>query len=215
MSQQHIGCAPGNLSLTELLYAIIGACDSAASEGIDYHKALATVKRYAGEALKVEQPKPAGAMWVKDALKWSKEAIEFANKEFECPHPLIETWGNLYMNVLHAIDQALDESSTASNKERLPKEIARDAYELGLLTQAGNAVPAFEEWWGNVDESTINDAKELSFNKEAIEFAEWAGWEWRRVEGKSLWENQKTLEVIKTNALYERYKRECSASGKA
>jgi hypothetical protein len=43
---------------------------------------------------------------------------------------------------------------------------------------------------------------------EAVGFAEWAGWEWRRVEGKSLWENQKTLEVSKTDKLYERYKKE-------
>lgn len=59
------------------------------------------------------------------------------------------------------------------------------------------------------------DESGTASNKDAIEFAEWAGWEWRRVEGKSLWENQKTLEVIKTNVLYERYQRECGAAGKA
>lgn len=46
---------------------------------------------------------------------------------------------------------------------------------------------------------------------DAVEFAEWAGWDWRRVEGKSMWENQKTLEVLKTQDLYERYEK---ATGK-
>lgn len=39
-----------------------------------------------------------------------------------------------------------------------------------------------------------------------VAFAEWCGWDWRRVEGKSLWENQKTLEVKKTAELYEIFK---------
>lgn len=38
-----------------------------------------------------------------------------------------------------------------------------------------------------------------------IAFAEWAGWDWQRVEGKNLWENQKTLEVMKSEKLYETY----------
>lgn len=42
--------------------------------------------------------------------------------------------------------------------------------------------------------------------EDAVEFAEWAGWDWRRVEGKSLWENQKTLEVMKTAQLYKLFK---------
>jgi hypothetical protein len=49
--------------------------------------------------------------------------------------------------------------------------------------------------------------------KEVVAFAEWAGWEWRRVEGKSLWENQKTLDVINSKELYERFEKETTEQG--
>jgi hypothetical protein len=31
------------------------------------------------------------------------------------------------------------------------KEILRDAYELGIMTQAGNTVPTFEHWFDSID----------------------------------------------------------------
>jgi hypothetical protein len=65
---------------------------------------------------------PTGAVWVKDALQQSKDAIEFADKEFACPQHFVETWGNMYMNALHAIDQAMDERADwISVKDRLPE----------------------------------------------------------------------------------------------
>lgn len=87
------------------------------------------------EAVKDEVGEQDGFMWIKDALKWSKEAIEFANKEFECPEHFVETWGNLYMNVLHAIDQALDESAPASNSEQITAALQKfvSMHETGLL----------------------------------------------------------------------------------
>lgn len=65
----------------------------------------------------------------------------------------------------------------------------------------------FVEW---LDES--GQSKEGN-NEREVAFAEWAGWEWRRVEGKNLWENQKTLEVIKSNDLHERFEKDTGNIG--
>jgi hypothetical protein len=46
------------------------------------------------------------AKWVKDALQWAKEAIDFASDRMQCPEPWVETWGNTYMNAMHAIQEA-------------------------------------------------------------------------------------------------------------
>ena len=64
-----------------------------------------------------------------------------------------------------------------------------------------------KEYWENVewlDEYGTAAGRE----DDAVAFAEWAGWDWRRVEGKSMWENQKTLEVLSTSKLHEKYKKE-------
>lgn len=98
--------------------------------------------------------------WVKGALQWAKETIDFAWDYIKVPESLVETWGNMFMNTMNAIQEAQREiESPAAGRE-----------------------------------------------DEAVMFAEWAGWDWRRVEGKNLWENQKTLEVMKTTQLYELFK---------
>jgi hypothetical protein len=43
------------------------------------------------------------------ALKEAKETIEWAMKELDCKEKLVETWGNLYLNALSLIDDALIE----------------------------------------------------------------------------------------------------------
>lgn len=50
------------------------------------------------------------------ALKTAMEAIEFADKEFDCPRPLVETWGNMYMNALAQIEQALNNAGISVQK---------------------------------------------------------------------------------------------------
>lgn len=54
----------------------------------------------------------------------------------------------------------------------------------------------------------ITDVLRSGREEDVVEFAEWAGWDWRRVEGKSMWENQKTLETLSTSKLHEKYKKE-------
>lgn len=44
--------------------------------------------------------------WVKNALEWAKDTIEFASDKMQCPEPWVETWGNHYMNAMHAIQEA-------------------------------------------------------------------------------------------------------------
>lgn len=65
------------------------------------------------EKILVEEPRP-GPVWVKDALTWAKEALNFAADHINIPESLTEHWGNMYLNSLHAIDQALDESGAAA-----------------------------------------------------------------------------------------------------
>lgn len=75
-----------------------------------------------------------------------------------------------------------------------------------------------KDTWKNIESKSIDYRKAIiaeyikgtaaGREEDAVEFAEWAGWDWRRVEGKSMWENQKTLEVLSTSKLYERYKKE-------
>jgi hypothetical protein len=56
----------------------------------------------------------------------------------------------------------------------------------------------------------LDESGAIPSGEREIAFAEWAGWDWRRVEGKNLWENQKTLEVMKTAQLYELFKQKDS-----
>lgn len=115
------------------------------------------------EAVKDEVGETEGVVWVKDALKWSKEAIEFANKDFECPQPLVETWGNLYMNVLHAIDQALNESAPTPNSDQITAALRKfvSMHEAGLLPSRFT----YEEGKRALEG--------VGTNNDAIEFAEW------------------------------------------
>lgn len=50
------------------------------------------------------------------ALQAAKEAIDFAEKEFDCPQPLIETWGNAVMNALALIEEALNSKGISVQK---------------------------------------------------------------------------------------------------
>lgn len=73
---------------------------------------------------------------------------------------------------------------------------------FGIDLRISVRIDQVAEWF---DES--GQSKEGNKERE-VAFAEWASWEWRRVEGKNLWENQKTLEVLKSNDLYERFEKE-------
>lgn len=56
--------------------------------------------------------------WVKDALQWAKEAIDFTYDYVKVPDSLVETWGNMYMNTMHAIQEAQREiESPAAGRE--------------------------------------------------------------------------------------------------
>lgn len=60
--------------------------------------------------------------WIPEALQWAKEALSFASDHINIPESLTEHWGNMYLNSLHAIDQALDESaSPESGREESEK----------------------------------------------------------------------------------------------
>lgn len=50
------------------------------------------------------------------ALKDAKEIIEFADKHFDCPPHLVETWGNLIMNGLSIIEDVLNSKGVAVQK---------------------------------------------------------------------------------------------------
>lgn len=52
--------------------------------------------------------------WVKAALQWAKETIDFAWDYVKVPESLVETWGNMYMNTMNAIQQAQRETETAA-----------------------------------------------------------------------------------------------------
>jgi hypothetical protein len=114
----------------ELIYRIVEQWGNA----VEMPNMVGWLKEYAA------QQAPTGAVWVKEALQQSKEAIEFANKEFECPQHFVETWGNMYMNALHAIDQAMDESGDwTSVDEQLPNESGRYWCYVKHLTDIGTS----------------------------------------------------------------------------
>lgn len=53
------------------------------------------------------------------ALQAAKEAIDFASdykNGLNCPEPLIETWGNMVMNALSLIEEALNSKGISIQK---------------------------------------------------------------------------------------------------
>lgn len=68
--------------------------------------------------------------WVKGALQWAKETIDFAWDYVKVPESLGETWGNMYMNTMHAIQQAQQEiEQPAAGREEVAVEFAEWMYQ--------------------------------------------------------------------------------------
>jgi hypothetical protein len=121
---------------------------------------------------------PAGCEWMKNALQWAKEAIECASQHLECPQQWVETWGNHYMNAMHAIQQAQCEIEPNG-------EVAKAAQEAFLPGQSPNEPE----------------------QKEAVAFAEWCANNYRR-EFEPYSEEYKWMKrdiYYSTEQLYEQY----------
>jgi hypothetical protein len=128
--------------------------------------------------------RPAGCEWVKSALQWAKEAIECANQHLECPQPWVETWGNHYMNAMHAIQQAQCEIE--------PNGEVAIAAQKAFMPDPSPKEPE---------------------QKEAVAFAEWLSDNYD-IYGKGLWRpNQATFNdpVYTTEQLYNEYQKQNNA----
>ena len=119
-----------------------------------------------GLGLIEDNPHPSGCEWVKSALQWAKEAIDFTYDYVKVPESLVETWGNMYMNTMNAIQEAQREIESPSKEGNKGREV--DGLRLlEFISEVG---------WGSVgDGEYINHNNGRIIKEQTLlkEFNEW------------------------------------------
>lgn len=196
---------------------------------------LATYRAGFREGQKQAQP---GAVWVKanitKVLEWAEkfysenaeqlmlddnvwyisELEEYSEDVRNCREVTAEELADLYL--MHHPDESAAGIITYNPRYELCLAL-RDMVKLVKRIYGDDAIPVEYQKRIEAADGMLNKhfkvtdvlrGESAAGREEAVEFAEWAGWDWRRVEGKSMWENQKTLEVLSSSKLYEKYKEE-------